>query len=70
MTDRGKVTERQMLDYLHKRYTQTNPGNGPRYACAEHVKDAAGFFHNRVADFIAAKMLAAAAKTDQAVTYG
>lgn len=46
-------TERQMLDYLHQRYSQTNPGNGPRYACAEHVKNAAGFFHNRVADFIA-----------------
>lgn len=48
-----KFTERQMLDLLHRRYSQTNPGNGPRYACAEHVKDGAGFSHRRVADFIA-----------------
>ncbi|BCI54985.1 hypothetical protein NIIDNTM18_42630 [Mycolicibacterium litorale] len=48
-----KFTERQMLDLLHRRYSQSNPGNGPRYACAEHVKDGAGFSHRRVADFIA-----------------
>lgn len=48
-----KFTERQMLDLLHRRYSQTNPGNGPRYACAEHVKDGAGFSHRRIADFIA-----------------
>ena len=49
----AEFTERQMLDLLHKRYSQTNPGNGPRYACAEHVKDGAGFAHRRIADFIA-----------------
>lgn len=48
-----KFTERQMLDYLHQRYAQTNPGNGPRYACAEHVKNQAGFDARRCADFIA-----------------
>lgn len=48
-----KYTERQMLDLLHTRYSQVNPGNGPRYACAEHVKNAAGFFASRCADFIA-----------------
>jgi hypothetical protein len=46
-------TERRMLDLLHLRYSQTNPGNGPRYACAEHVKNAAGFYARRCADFIA-----------------
>lgn len=48
-----KYTERQMLDYLHTRYSQTNPGNGPRWACAEHVKNQAGFFAGRSADFMA-----------------
>lgn len=49
----NQFTERQMLDYLHNRYGQVNPGNGPRYACAEHVKNLAGFNHTRCADFIA-----------------
>ena len=49
----SKFTERDMLDYLHQRYSQVNPGNGPRYACAEHVKNAAGFYAQRCADFIA-----------------
>lgn len=48
-----KFTEREMLDYLHDRYSQTNPGNGPRYAVAEHVKNRAGFDAGRIADFIA-----------------
>lgn len=49
----AKYTERHMLDLLHQRYGTVNPGNGPRYACAEHVKNAAGFDAGRVADFIA-----------------
>ena len=54
MPDKGaKFTERQMLDYLHDRYSQTNPGNGARYAVAEHVKNQAGFDAGRIADFIA-----------------
>ena len=48
-----KFTERQMLDLLHRRYSQVNPGNGARYACAEHVKNQAGFDARRCADFIA-----------------
>lgn len=48
-----KYTERMMLDLLHRRYSQTNPGNGPRYAVAEHVKNQAGFDARRCADFIA-----------------
>lgn len=47
------MTERDMLDALHYRYSQVNPGNGPRYACAEHVKNQAGFNARRCADFIA-----------------
>lgn len=42
-----------MLDLLHARYSAVNPGNGPRYACAEHVRNAAGFYATRTADFIA-----------------
>lgn len=48
-----KFTERPMLDHLHNRYGQINPGNGPRYVGAEHVKNQAGFFAGRCADFIA-----------------
>jgi hypothetical protein len=47
-----KFTERKMLDFLHDRYGQVNPGNGPRYVCAEHVKNQAGFDARRCADFI------------------
>lgn len=46
------TTERHMLDALRVRYGQTNPGNGPRYAIAEHVKNGAGFNANRQADMI------------------
>lgn len=49
----AKYTERHMLDYLHQRYSQVNPGNGPRYAVAEHVRSHAGFDARRCADFIA-----------------
>lgn len=52
--DKGtKFTERRMLDHLHNRYGQLNQGNGPRYASAEHVKNAAGLWAGRCADFIA-----------------
>jgi len=47
------ATERTMFDLLHARYGTTNPANGPRYACAEHVRNAAGFYATRTADFIA-----------------
>jgi hypothetical protein len=50
--DAPACTERHMLDLLHNRYT-TDHGNGSRYACAEHVRNAAGFDANRTADFIA-----------------
>ena len=49
---RNSHTERQMLDLLRARYSQTNPGNGPRYAIAEHVKSSAGFDARRQADMI------------------
>lgn len=47
-----RLTERQMLDRLCKRYS-ANYGNGVRYALAEHVRNKAGFFAERTADFIA-----------------
>jgi hypothetical protein len=46
------VTERTMLDALHRRYGQ-HYGNGPRYAVAEHVRSHAGFSARRTADFVA-----------------
>lgn len=52
---RLRMTERDMLDLLHKRYSQRsyNGGvNAPRYICAEHVRARAGF-DTRTADFIA-----------------
>lgn len=38
-----KHTERSMLDLIHARYSKVNPGNGPRYVVAEHVRNQCGF---------------------------
>lgn len=38
-----KHSERSMLDLLHTRYSKVNPGNGPRYVIAEHVRNQCGF---------------------------
>lgn len=38
-----KWTEREILDLLHSRYAKVNPGNGPRYVVAEHVRNYCGF---------------------------
>lgn len=48
----ARQTERMMLDALHRRYSQ-NPGNGPRFVCAEHVRSHAGFDARRTCDFMA-----------------
>lgn len=45
-------TERTVLDALHRRYGAVK-GNGPRYVCAEHVRNDAGFRASRTADLIA-----------------
>jgi hypothetical protein len=54
------MTEREMLDLLHRRYGQRSYNGGvdaPRYVCAEHVRNSAGFFDRkaggRTADFVA-----------------
>jgi hypothetical protein len=50
-----KMTEREMLDLLHRRYGQRSYNGGvdaPRYICAEHVRAGAGF-ERRTADFMA-----------------
>lgn len=44
-------TERELLDLLHARYSSV-AGNGMRFACAEHVRNKAGFDAYRTADFI------------------
>lgn len=49
----SQLTERDVLDLLHMRYSVPGAGNGPRYARAEHVKSGAGFDAPRCADFIA-----------------
>lgn len=51
MADHPVPRERDMLNLLHQRYSQTY-GNGPRYVCAEHVRSAAGFDASRCADMI------------------
>lgn len=38
-----KRTEREMLDAVHQRHSATNPGNGPRFVVAEHVRNQGGF---------------------------
>ena len=38
----SKWTERMMLDLVRERYTK-DPGNGPRYVVAEHVRNETGF---------------------------
>lgn len=47
------LTEGDMLRRLEVRYSQVNPGNGPRYVCARHVRSRAGFSARRTADFVA-----------------
>lgn len=48
-----KVTERVMLDALHKRFSFVGQATSNRYAVAEHVRNAAGFEATRTADFMA-----------------
>lgn len=45
-------TERRVLDLLHARYGRFH-GNGPRYVCAEHVRNGASFYADRTLDMIA-----------------
>ena len=54
------MNERDMLDLLHRRYGQRSSNGGvdaPRFVCAEHVRNRAGFFDRkdggRTADFVA-----------------
>lgn len=56
----SRVTERQMLDLLHRRFGKITANGGTRarrYVCAEHVRNRAGFFDRkdggRTADFVA-----------------
>jgi len=51
----ARMTERGMLDLLHRRYGQRSYNGGvdaPRFICAEHVRDKAGF-ERRTLDFMA-----------------
>jgi hypothetical protein len=47
------LAEHDMLGLLEARYSAVNPGNGPRYVCARHVRSHAGFSARRTADFVA-----------------
>lgn len=52
-------TERSMLNWLHRRYDNASyvrRGNGIRWVCAEHVRNDAGFWAARTADFMAMDM--------------
>lgn len=46
------ATEQDMIDALCRRYA-FQAGNGSRYACASHVRSAAGFDARRTCDFMA-----------------
>lgn len=46
------MTEREMLDRLHVRFSQL-VGNGERWVRAEHVRNRLAFDANRTADFMA-----------------
>ena len=49
------ITEREMLDLLHRRFGQRSYNGGidaPRYICAEHIRIRAGF-EARTMDFLA-----------------
>lgn len=48
----AKLTERDMLDRLNRRYGKWN-GNGIRYTRAEHVKVTAGHEARRICDYMA-----------------
>lgn len=39
----SRLTERDMLDLLHDRYSQTSQSTARRYACAEHVAEHSGW---------------------------
>ena len=44
------MNERDMLDLLHRRYGQRSSNGGvdaPRFVCAEHVRNRAGFFDRK-----------------------
>lgn len=47
-----RVTEHDMISALHRRFSMT-VGNGPRYVCATHVRNAPGFNASRTLDFMA-----------------
>lgn len=47
-----KHTERSMLDLIHARYSQTHPGNGPRYIVAEHVRNQCGFGGTAASEYL------------------
>ena len=70
------MNERQMLDLLHRRYGQRSHNGGtdsPRYICAEHVRDRAGFFDRgagRTADFIAVDTWQSSMRNERLAIHG
>jgi len=51
--DQRRATEHEMVQWLIRYHNNVSPGNGPRYVCADHVRNAPGFDANRTADFVA-----------------
>lgn len=47
------MKEADVIELLDLRYSATNPGNGPRYATATHIKSSAGFYARRQMDYFA-----------------
>lgn len=66
------MTEREMLDLLHRRYGQKSYNGAvtaPRYICAEHVRASAGF-DRRTADFIAVETWESSMRAGQLTVHG
>lgn len=70
------MIEREMFELLHRRYGQRSHNGGtdsPRFICAEHVRDRAGFFDRgagRTADFIAVDTWHSSIRNDRLTVHG
>lgn len=47
------MRERDVLDRLNRRHSQTSQGTAPRWSRAEHVKNGLGFDARRICDYMA-----------------
>lgn len=53
MSAAGGLRERDILDRLNRRHSQTSQGTAPRWSRAEHVKSTLGLDARRICDYMA-----------------